>query len=136
MKALICGMNKKHPSCHRQKTHASAGKMTFLDSKDRVSFLLSHSIVSAAAVILRRACSHQQSSSQSEGRTGPWNILTIEEKWQRETTNFVQISHLAAKIFFKKPAEVIINDFVAIYRRVKNSASIFNKNLSIQSLTG
>lgn len=35
--------------------HASAGEITFLDSKDRVCFLLSLSIVSAAAVILRGA---------------------------------------------------------------------------------
>lgn len=54
VKALICTKNKKHPSCSRQKVHASAGEMTFLDSKDRVCFLLKLSIVpGAAAVVLR-----------------------------------------------------------------------------------
>lgn len=64
--------NKKHPSCYRQKEHASAGEMTFLESKDRVCFLLKLSIVpGAAAVVLRGGSHQQQGSSQPESRTGP-----------------------------------------------------------------
>lgn len=74
VKTLICTKNKKHPSCSRQKVHASAGEMTFLDSKDRVCFLLKLSIVpGAAAVVLRGEPPTAGQGSQSEGRRGrPW----------------------------------------------------------------
>lgn len=122
VKALICRMNKKHPSCQIENACICRWDDIFRFQGQGVSF-------SPVLLFLQQqwfsgVCSHQQSSSQSEGRTWPWNILTAEERRQSETANFVQISHLAAKIFFKKPAEVIINDFAAIYRRAKNSKYI------------
>lgn len=94
VKALICRKNKKHPSCSRQKVHASAGEMTFLDSKDRVCFLLQRSIVPRAAVVLRGEppTAGQQPIRGQDGETlrprplQPRHVPTAQERRQQRET--------------------------------------------------
>lgn len=74
VKAHICRKNKKTSFLlQTERACIGGGEKTFLDSKDRVCFLLELSIVPGAAAAVLSGEPPPAGSSQSEGRIGrPW----------------------------------------------------------------
>lgn len=130
MKALIGRKNKTHPSCCRQKVHASAAEKTFLDSKDRVCFLLQPSIVPGAAAVVLWG---EPDSSHSEDRTGrAWrrgHLPTAQER-QQESENAPMWANVS--MGQQEPA-AICNGSAAIYRKSEVLAFKLKLNMWPQS---